>query len=344
MSSKSKKPDRARRHGVPRRAAPADPGEHVEGRGRDATRPGEIPRAGLLDVAARIRDQLGRDNVSLLAAGVGLFSLLAAFPALAAMVSIYGLFSSPGDIARQLQTLQGVIPGEALDVFSSQLQAMAGDAPSSTVGVGVVVTLLIALWSARKGMVAVMSACNVAYGEIEHRGLVRQAVVSLSFTVGAVVYFIVTLGIGGALPFVLKALLGDGRLAGFLSLLRWPLLWLFIVVGLAVIYRVAPARAPAKWRWVSWGAVIAASLWVVGGILFELYVRNLGNFGKTYGALGSVVVLLLWLYLSGFIVILGAEINAELEHQTRRDTTVGPEAPMGQRGAYVADTLGRLRR
>jgi membrane protein len=321
-------------------AEPVEPGD----RGRDAATPAEIPRAGLLDVAARVWKQLGTDNVSLLAAGVGLFALLAAFPALAAVVSIYGLFSAPEDIARQLATLQGLVPQEALRVFTTQLQAMAHDAPARTVGIGVIVTLVIALWSARKGVVAIMSACNVAYGESERRSWLRQTAVSLLFTFGAVVYFIITLGVGAALPFVLKALFGAGALTEFLSLLRWPLLWAFVVLALAVTYRFAPARTPARWRWVSWGALIAASLWVVGGILFEVYLRNLGNFGNTYGALGGVIVLLLWLYLTGYIVILGAEINAELEHQTRRDTTVGPEAPMGRRGAYVADTLGRSRR
>jgi membrane protein len=193
-------------------------------------------------------------------------------------------------------------------------------------------------------MAAIMSAANAAYGETERRTFFRRIALSVVFTLGAIVYFVVTLAIGAALPFVLDALLPGEGISEALSILRWPLLWLFVVLALAVIYRFAPARAPAKWRWVSWGAAIAATLWVVGGVAFEIYLRYFASYGETYGALGGVVVLLLWLYLSGFTVILGAEINAELEHQTRRDSTTGPARPMGSRGAYVADTLGRSRR
>jgi membrane protein len=157
------------------------------------------------------------------------------------------------------------------------------------------------------------------------------------------VYFSVTSAIAIGVPLVLDAWIASDAVALIGTALRWPLLWFFVLFGLAVIYRFAPARTPARWRWLTWGSAIAASLWVAGGIAFEAYVRTIGTFEQTYGTLGGVVVLLLWLYLSGFVVILGAEINSELEHQTRRDSTIGPEKPMGQRGAYVADTLGRIR-
>jgi membrane protein len=207
-----------------------------------------------------------------------------------------------------------------------------------------VLNIGIALWSARKGMAAVISACNVAYGEAEKRGLFRQMLISLAFTGGAIVYFIVTSLIGAGLPLVLEGRFHNGLIAILLELVRWPILWLFIVVALAAIDRYAPSRRRAKWRWATWGSAIAATPWVAGGVLFEVYVRTFGNYGETYGALGGVVVLLLWLYLSGFVVILGAEINSELEHQTARDSTIGPPKPMGQRGAFVVDTLGAIRR
>jgi membrane protein len=192
-------------------------------------------------------------------------------------------------------------------------------------------------------MAALIQACNAAYDERESRGFIHRLMLSLVFTAGAIVYFSVTSAIAIGVPLVLDSWIESGAVALIGAALRWPLLWLFVLFGLAVIYRFAPARTPARWRWLTWGSAIAASLWVAGGIAFEAYVRTIGTFEQTYGTLGGVVVLLLWLYLSGFVVILGAEINSELEHQTRRDSTIGPEKPMGQRGAYVADTLGRIR-
>jgi membrane protein len=319
------------------RAADAEPG-----RGREAEGPTEIPPRGLLDVASRVRRQLRQHNASLLAAGVGLFALLAAFPALGAIVLVYGLFASPADVAEHLRLFAGIMPADALEILRQQLDSLALQ-QNAALGVRMLLGLAIALWSARKGMAAVMAACNVAYGERERRGFLRQIAVSLAFTCGAIVYFLATLLIGAALPIAVAAVFHNELLLTLLNLVRWLLLWSFIVLALAVIYRYATSRSRAKWRWVSWGSAIAGSLWVAGGVAFEVYVRNLGTYGETYGALGGVVVLSLWLYLSGFVVVLGAEVNAELEHQTARDSTVGPEEPIGQRGAYVADTIGKAR-
>ena len=316
--------------------------ETERGRGREAERPFEIPAKGWGDVLMRVKQQLNDDTVSLMAAGVGLYALLAAFPALASMVSISGLFMSPTGVADQLSALSGVLPDEALDIFQSQLANVA-EKQDSTLGIGAAVTLFIALWSARKGMVAVMQACNVAYDENEKRGFVHKLLLSFAFTLGAILYFMITLGVAVGVPVVLEAVFSSEAIVNTLTVLRWPLLWLFVVLGLAVIYRFAPARRSAQWRWVTPGAMIAATLWLVGSIAFALYVRTFGSYGETYGAMGGVVVLLLWLYLTGYTVILGAEINSELEHQTTRDSTVGRTRPMGRRGAYVADTVGESR-
>lgn len=311
-------------------------------RGRDATRPAEITASGWLDIAARIWNELGADNVSLAAAGVGLFAFLAAFPALAVIVALYGVFASPMDVVGHLELLSGVMPREALEIFRSRLTEIARQ-QGQGLGLGIAIGLLIALWSARQGMSAVMQACNVAYDENEKRGYIRQVGISLALTAGAIVYFILGLGLVVALPFVIELVIRNDMLASLLNVLRWPLLWLLIVLALAIIYRFAPSRSSPKWRWVTWGSAIAATLWVLGSIGFAFYVRNFGSYGETYGALGGVVVLLLWVYLSGYAVILGAEINAEIEHQTRIDSTTGPEKPMGERNAYVADHLGRSR-
>lgn len=311
-------------------------------RGRHADRPRDIPRSGWFDIAARVKNELREDNLSLIAAGVGLFALLAAFPALAAMVAIYGIFASPSDVAGHLQQLGGIVPADALDIFRTQLTDLA-QRGNQALGVGVAVSLLIALWSARKGMVAIMQSCNVAYDEEERRGPVVLALVSIGFTLFAIVYVLVMLSVGVALPFVFQAVFQNETIADTLSLLRWPLLWFLLVLALAVVYRYAPSRSRARWRWVTWGSAIAATLWVVGSIAFAIYVRNFAAYGETYGALGGVVVLLLWLYISAYVVLLGAEINAEIEHQTERDSTTGRERPMGSRGAYVADTVGAAR-
>jgi membrane protein len=208
-------------------------------------------------------------------------------------------------------------------------------------GLGAVVSALLAFWSARQGIVALMTATNIAYYERERRGFFRQIAISLGFTVAAVVSFLVMLVLGVAVPMVIQVLpLGPAAAAAIL-VFRWVLLWLFSVGALAVVYRYAPDRRRAKWPWVTWGSAVAATLWLSGSVLFELYVKNFGSYGVTYGALGGIIVLIMWFYLGGFAVVLGAEINAEMEHQTAVDTTEGLPKPMGRRGAFVADTLGK---
>lgn len=309
------------------------------GRGREAERPRDIPARGWFDVLKRVFKETSRDNVSLIAAGLALYALLAVFPALAAAVSLYGLVSSPEQIAGQIQNLSGVLPQQAADILRVALQNLASQ-QSQALGVGAIIGVLVALWSARKGMVALMTATNVAYDEEEERGFFKKLFVSLAFTVAAVVGFVLVVALAAAVPLVLRALGLPDVVQTVLGVLRWVVLWFLVVFALAVVYRFAPDRDHPKWRWVSWGSAAAATLWLVVSLLFSLYVRNFGSYGETYGALGGVVVLLMWFYLSALVVVLGAEINAELEHQTRRDSTAGREQPAGQRDAYVADTLG----
>jgi len=184
-----------------------------------------------------------------------------------------------------------------------------------------------------------MQATNIAYQEREKRGWFRQVAVSLAFTVGGVLSFVVLLLFGIAMPLVLN-LFTSPWVQDVAAVLRWLFLWMFAVLGMAVVYRFAPAREKAQWQWVTWGSVVAATLWLCGSVLFSVYVRVFGSYAKTYGALGGVVVLLLWFYLSSYFLVLGAEINSEMERQTKRDTTDGPPEPLGNRGAYAADTVG----
>jgi membrane protein len=321
--------------------AEAQRGCFEPGRGRDAGSPGEIPAAGWRDILLRVWQKIGQDNASLVAAGIALNTLLAVFPALALAVLIYGLFSSPAGVAANLKPFFAILPPDAAQLLQSQLQTLVSPAHLKNLGVGAVMSALIAFWSARQGIVALMTATNIAYYERERRSLLTQIAISLVFTISAVVAFLVMLGLGVAVPLVLQVLPLGPVAADVILVSRWVLIWLFAVGALAVVYRYAPDRNTARWRWVTWGSAVAATLWLLGSVLFELYVQNFSSYGVIYGALGGVIVLIMWFYLGGFAVVLGAEINAEMEHQTAIDTTEGPPKPMGRRGAYVADTLGQ---
>ena len=287
----------------------------------------------------RVKKEMTADNVDIIAGGLALYALLAVFPALAAAVSIYGLFASPAEIANHLHQVTTTLPEDAINILEQQLTQLSQH-PQETLSVGIIVGIALALWSARKGMVALMTVTNVAYDEEENRGFFKQLLISFAFTIGAVIGFLAVGLLGVAVPLALSSL-PLGRVAEVVLLgVRWALLFGIAVLGLAIVYRFAPDRSRAQWRWITPGSLIAAALWLVGSALFALYVRNWGSYGETYGALGGVVVLLMWFYLSGYIIILGAEINAEMERQTKQDTTSGQPKPLGSRGAYSADTVG----
>ena len=310
------------------------------GRGRAARTPSEIPKAGWGDILRRVWQKLGDDNVSLVAAGVALNTLLAVFPAMAVLASAYGMFASPAQVAKEIAPFYGILPHDAAAIVQTQLEALARPR-NQTLGIGAIVSFVVSIYYSSQGVSALMSATNIAYTERERRGFFMRLLVALGFAVGAVGAFVVMLLLTVAVPLGLEHV----PLPRFVELaalaLRWVLLWAFAVLGLAVVYRYAPSRQNAQWRWVTWGSVIAASLWLVISVLFSLYVQDYGSYGKTYGALGGVIVLIMWFYLQGYAIVIGAEFNAEAEHQTAVDTTRGPPAPMGERGAYVADTLGK---
>jgi membrane protein len=314
--------------------------EKLDSHGRTAASPEEIPEKGWRDILSRVRQNLGRDHTSVVAAGIGLHGLLAVFPALAVIVSVYGMFASPQDVANDLQFFLGVLPADAAKLLTAQLQSLAATR-NHTLGFGAVAATLLALWNSRKGVGAVMTATNIAYKEQDQRSFLYKLLLSVAFSLAAMLIFAVMLLVGVAVPALLQAAhLGRGASTAVL-VLRWVLLWSFAVLGFSFAYRYAPDRQRPKWRWVTLGSVVAASVWILGSLAFSEYVRSFGSYGKTYGALGGVIVLIMWFYLMGFTIVLGAEINAEAEHQTAVDTTEGPPAPMGKRGAYVADTLGR---
>ena len=306
--------------------------------GEEAETPAQIPPGGWWQVVRRAMKEASADNVPMLAGGVAYFAFLAMFPALIAAVSIYGLVAEPETVAAQLRDTAAVLPESAQPLIADQLNAVVSTS-GGALTTGLIVSVVAALWSASGGTGNLIKAVNIAYDEEESRGAIKLRGIALGLTVGAILFVLLTLGLVALVPIVLDALpLGVvGRVLA--QVVRWVLLTGVVVVALAVVYRIAPDRDAPRFRWVSVGAMVAALLWILGSVGFSLYVNFFGNYNKTYGALGGVVVLMLWLYLTSYIVLLGAEINAESERQTRRDTTRGPAQPMGTRGAEAADTV-----
>jgi membrane protein len=305
--------------------------------GGRAQRPTEIPAPGWKQVAKRGWKEAKADQVPLLAAGVAYYAFMAIFPALIAVVSIYGLFADPSTIANQLNSLTAALPEQASKVITDQITALT--ARRATLGLGFIISLVIALWSASAGISNLMSAINVAYDEEEKRGFVKKRLLSLGLTVAAIIFMVIVLGIVAVLPPLLKAVFGTGALRWLLQILGWLVLLALVVVALALIYRVAPDRDAPKMRWVSAGAIVATVIWLAASIGFSIYASTFGNYAKTYGVFAGIVVLLFWLWLSMYAILLGAEINAEAEGQTIADTTKGPEEPLGERGAVKADSI-----
>lgn len=312
------------------------PPNHAGGRGEYATGPAAIPRRGWKQVLWRVKDEMSEDNLSLISAGVAFYAFLAVFPAVGALVMIYGLAANPQSVVEQLGLFSGVIPSSAYGLLLDQLKKLAAQ-EDATLSLGLLFSLALTLWSATKGFKALMIALNVVYEEREKRGFILVNIVAIAMTLGGILFVIVSLTAIGLIP-VAVDFLGVGEpLSTVLLLVRWPLLLIALMVALAVLYRYGPSRRSARLKWITPGAVLAGILWLIASIGFSLYAANFGNYNETFGSMGAVVVLLFWFYISAYVVCIGGEINAELERQTFRDTTVGPPRPVGQRGAYVAD-------
>lgn len=308
------------------------------GTGRDADAPSEVPARGWWDVLMRVYAQIGEDRILAVAAGVTFYALLALFPAIAAFVSIYGLFADPASIEGHLAMLGDFLPAGALEVIAEQVKRIAG-AGETTLGVTLLGSLAVSLWSANAGMKAMFDALNVAYDEEEKRGFLALTAQSLLFTILAILFLMAAVAAVVVVPVLLNVVGLGGVGEVLLKWARWPALLAGVVFALAVLYRFGPSRDEPKWRWVTWGSGIAAILWVAGSILFSWYAENFGSYNETYGSLGAVVGFMTWIWLSTTVILIGAELNAELEHQTARDTTVGPDRPIGTRGAEMADKV-----
>lgn len=308
-------------------------------RGRGADRPSEIPAVGWKDILIRVWKSIGTDRFVAIAAGVTFYSVLALFPAIAALVALYGLFADPNTISSHLSSLPGVLPEGALEVVRTEVSRIV-EQGSKSLGLTFLGGLAVAIWSANAGVKALFDALNMVYNEQERRGIIKLNAISLAFTTGAILFFLLALSAMVIFPLALGYLGLSSAAEQIASIARWPALLLVVGFALAVLYRFGPDRAKPRWRWVTWGSAFAAVSWLAASILFSYYAAHFGSYNKTYGSLGAVIGFMVWIWISMIVILLGAEINAQMEHQTAKDTTTGTPKPMGLRRAAMADSLG----
>ncbi|WP_222272299.1 YihY/virulence factor BrkB family protein [Modestobacter marinus] len=319
------------------RPAPDVPSE-AELPGVHAEKPTQIPARGWVQIVKRAWAENNADNMPIIGAGVAFFAFLAVFPALIATISMYGLVASPESVSEQIESLSGQLPEEAQSLLADQLNSIV-DNSGGALTVSLIISILAALWSASGGTGNLITAVNLAYDEVETRGFVKRKALALGLTLGAIVFVLITFALVAVVPAVLE-MLPLGIFGTVLAqVIRWVLLLGVVAGSLAVLYRVAPDRDAPRFAWVSLGSVVVTVIWAIVSLLFSIYVDNFGSYDKTYGAIAGVIVLMLWLYLTCFLVLLGAEINSEAEHQTAHDTTEGEPQPMGKRDATMADEL-----
>jgi membrane protein len=309
------------------------------GRGRHATHPLQIPWRGWRDIFWRTYQEMQSDRLLSIAGGVAFFVLLAIFPAITALVSAYGLLFNTSTITGNLSLLNDVVPPNVLGIVSEQANRIAANS-GRALSVGIIVGILVSVWSAMSGVKAMIDALNVIYEQQEGRSFIRLNLVALIFTLAGFASLLVVIAAVIVLPLILSPIGLQSETETLTRILRWPALLLVLLIGLAVLYRYGPYRRVARWQWVSVGSVFAAVTWIAVSYLFSWYLASFANYNATYGSLGAVVGVMIWLWISTIVVLLGAELNAEIEHQTARDSTVGDEKPLGARGAAMADTVG----
>lgn len=307
-------------------------------RGRAARHPHGIPLLGWRDILWRTAREISVDKLPSVAGGVTFYTLLALFPAIGAFVSLYGLFADVAAVEKQLQEMATVFPASVVQIVGEQMLRLAGQ-EGGKLGVAFVVSLLLSIWSANASMKALFDGLNVAYDEDEKRNFVGKTLLTYGFTLCALLYTVFIAAVLIAAPIVLERV-GLGAISAFWIPLRWLAVWLVTALAFAMLYRFAPCRARPRWRWVVLGALFGAAAWLVGSLGFSIYVNRIAHYDATYGPLGAVIAFMVWVWFSIMTVLVGAELNAEIEHQTAHDSTTGPEKPMGARGAAMADTVG----
>jgi membrane protein len=328
-----------RRRSGDARPARDDRTQGETGRGRSAETPSEIPALGWKDILWRVYRGISENRILLVAAGVTFYALLAIFPGIAALISIHGLFADPASVANHLDTVASVAPGGAIDVLREEMTRLASQG-GTKLGVSFIVSLAISLWTANSGVKAIFDALNIVYGEEEKRSFLKLNAVTLFVTLGIVVFILLTLAAVVALPVALTYIPLPGVTALVVKIGRWPILFALVTLALAVLYKYGPSRTEPRWRWITWGSVSAAVVWLAASALFSWYVASFGSYNKTYGSLGAIIGFMTWIWISIIVVLVGAKLNAEMEHQTVRESTTGQSKPLGTRGARMADTVG----
>ncbi len=298
---------------------------NVSTRAADAP-PAAHRRRSLLGIARRLREDLTKRRIIAIAAGVAFYSLLAVFPAIAALVALYGLVADPATIARHLDAVAAFVPGGAIQVIGDEINRIAAHS-RGTLGVALVVGLAASLWSANGGVKALVDALNVVYGVDERRGFVALNATSLGLVVVGISFILLAIAAVVALPIVVNALGVAGRSETVVSVLRWPALLVGVALMLALVYRFGPDRPHPRWRWITWGSAVASVAWLVVSALFSWYAANFGTFNKTYGSLGAVVGFMIWLWISAIVVLIGAELDSVME---RPQAAAPPHEPRPQ--------------
>ncbi|MGH6966123.1 MAG: YihY/virulence factor BrkB family protein [Phenylobacterium sp.] len=315
--------------------------EHFEaeepGRGRLAPAPVRMPLTAWRDILWRTWLEVNADKLPTVAAGVTFYSLLAIFPAVGAFVSLYGLFADVGAVREQLNDLAAFVPREVLKLVGDQMMQLASR-ENAGLSLALGLSVLLSLWTANAGIAALFEGLNVAYDETEKRNFMVRRVTSYAFTAALVLFATVVTAVLVAVPIYLRQL---GLIDTWLAPFRWVVLTALAASAFAVLYRFGPSREQARWRWVRPGAAFAAVAWIGGSLGFSWYVNHVAHYDATYGSLGAAVGFMMWIWFSVMVVLIGAELNAEIEHQTALDSTTGAPLPMGARGAVMADSVGQ---
>lgn len=311
---------------------------HERLRGRAARYPTDIGWRGWWDILRRVVRRIGVDNLGLITAGVTFYVFLALIPAVIAIVTIYGLATSEVTLSSHVDVLDGYLPKQSLDWIADEISRIAR-VRQEGLTVTFATSVALSFWSMNNAVVALFGAMNIAYGEREGRSMVQFYLRCFAFTFGAIAVGLVMIVVIIVMPLAMS-LVTDGTMAYSGRRVTAPLLFVVVTFAAGVIYRVGPCRRGARWQWIMPGAVGVAIGWIAGSTLLSWYLSNVANYAFMYGSLGTVIAFMFWLYISVYILLVGAWCNAEIEHQTLIDTTIGPAKPMGERGAYVADTAG----
>lgn len=328
-----------------RRAARASAGPKRFRRLRRSARPGRAHANGNAAcwLARRVHPSLpwdiGRQDHNYRRRG-DLFRAACDLPGLAGLISLYGLVADSGTIAQHLDSLAGILPEGGLLIIRDELQQLTSQPPQK-LGFATAGSLAVSLWSANGGIKAMFEGLNAVYHENEKRSFIRLNALSLAFTMGVLGFVIAALLTITIVPQFLSSFLGLPGIGEVVNIARWPVLFIVTCFMIAVVYRFGPSRKRPQWRWISPGSFFAALVWIAASLLFSWYTSHFGNYNKTYGSLGAAVGFMTWMWISTIVILVGAKINAELEHQTGVDTTEGPAALRGERGAQMADTIGK---